>query len=89
MTPDAPAPGPRANALWRQIVTALEADIAAGVTPPGARLPTEAQLAARFDVNRHTVRRALDDLSRRGRVRVEQGRGSFVTQDVLDYQVAL
>ena len=87
MTPDAPAPGPRAIALWRQIVTALEADIAAGVTPPGARLPTEAQLAARFDVNRHTVRRALDDLSRRGRVRVEQGRGSFVTQDVLDYQV--
>ena len=33
------------------------------------------------------MRRALDELSRDGLVRVEQGRGSFVAEDVLDYNV--
>jgi GntR family transcriptional regulator, phosphonate transport system regulatory protein len=74
-------------ALWRQIAGSLRAAIADGSTPPGARLPTEAQLAAQFGVNRHTVRRALDALSRDGLVRIEQGRGSFVAEDVLDYTV--
>ena len=54
---------------------------------PGTRLPTEAELSAQFGVNRHTVRRALEELSRDGLVRVEQGRGSFVAEDVLDYNV--
>jgi GntR family phosphonate transport system transcriptional regulator len=74
-------------ARWRQIVDALEAEIAAATLAPGARLPTEAQLAARFAVNRHTVRRALEELSRSGLIRIEQGRGSFVTEDVLDYAI--
>jgi GntR family phosphonate transport system transcriptional regulator len=33
------------------------------------------------------VRRALEELSRGGLVRVEQGRGSFVAEDVLEYAV--
>ena len=74
-------------ALWRQIAQLLEQEIARGAHAPGARLPTEAAFAARFSVNRHTVRRALDELSRAGLVRVEQGRGAFVTEDVLDYTV--
>src|ERR1700722_14620421 len=73
--------------LWRQIANQLRADIAAGVNQPGAQLPTEAEMSARFGVNRHTVRRALEELSRDGLVRVEQGRGSFVAEDVLDYNV--
>jgi GntR family phosphonate transport system transcriptional regulator len=73
--------------LWRQIAGRLQADIASGVHKPGARLPTEAELSARFGVNRHTVRRALEELIRDGLVRVEQGRGSFVAEDVLDYTV--
>jgi len=74
-------------ALWRQIATRLQHDIGAGTYPPGGRLPTEAELSARFHVNRHTVRRALEELSRGGLVRVEQGRGSFVAEDVLEYAV--
>ncbi len=89
MTPDSFHPAPRADgvALWRQIANALEAEIAAATLAPGARLPTEALLAARFAVNRHTVRRALEELSRNGLIRIEQGRGSFVAEDVLDYTV--
>ena len=81
-------PHERGVALWRQIVRALQAEIAAGGHAPGGRLPTEAQMAARFGVNRHTVRRALEEMSREGLVRIEQGRGSFIAEDVLDYQVA-
>ncbi len=44
-------------------------------------------MSQRFGVNRHTVRRALEELSRGGLVRVEQGRGTFVTEDVLEYTV--
>jgi GntR family phosphonate transport system transcriptional regulator len=73
--------------LWRQIVSSLRAAIASGAYKPGTRLPTEADLSSLFGVNRHTVRRALEELSRDGLVRVEQGRGSFVAEDVLDYTV--
>ena len=74
-------------ALWRQIAGHIKNDIASGVAKPGAKLSTEAQLSARFAVNRHTVRRALEELSRDGLVRVEQGRGTFVAEDVLEYAV--
>jgi GntR family transcriptional regulator, phosphonate transport system regulatory protein len=73
--------------LWRQIAGQIQGDIASGTCKPGTRLPTEAELSIRFGVNRHTVRRALEELSRDGLVRVEQGRGSFVAEDVLDYNV--
>ena len=75
-------------ARWRQIMATLERDIGEGALAPGARLPSEAQLALRFAVNRHTVRRALEELSRAGLVRIAQGRGSFVAEDVLAYTVS-
>ncbi len=74
-------------ALWRQIASRLQQDIGEGRYSPGGRLPTEAELSHHFAVNRHTVRRALEELSRSGLVRVEQGRGSFVAEDVLEYSV--
>lgn len=74
-------------ALWRQIASQLQAAIGAGTYAPGARLPTEAELSQHFRVNRHTVRRALEELSRAGLVRVEQGRGAFVAEDVIEYAV--
>ncbi len=73
--------------LWRQIAETLRQEIGGEHYPPGARLPTEAELSARFSVNRHTVRRALEELSRGGLIRVEQGRGTFVAEDVLEYTV--
>jgi GntR family transcriptional regulator, phosphonate transport system regulatory protein len=72
-------------AVWRQIAHRLEGDLRAGGFEAGARLPTEAELAARFTVNRHTVRRAIADLAARGLIRVEQGRGIFLQDLVIDY----
>jgi GntR family phosphonate transport system transcriptional regulator len=77
----------RGIARWRQIVAVLEQEIAANVLRPGEQLATEQRLAERFGVNRHTARRAMEELSRAGLVRIEQGRGMFVAEDVLDYVV--
>ncbi len=74
-------------AAWRQIVDGIEADIAGERLSPGDRLPSEAQLAARFGVNRHTVRRALGVLASRGLVRASQGRGTFVEARPIAYPV--
>ena len=70
---------------WRRVADLIRAAIGDGAMTD--RLPAEAELAPRFGVNRHTVRRALEELSRDGLVRVEQGRGTFVAEDVLDYTV--
>lgn len=74
-------------ALWRQIAETLEKDIKEQVFAPGQKLPTEAELAERFAVNRHTVRRGIAFLEQEGALRVEQGRGTFVQERVVDYNL--
>lgn len=71
--------------LWRRIAATLSAEIAAGSHRPGAKLPTEAQLALRFGVNRHTVRRALAEMASAGTVQPRRGAGVFVTTVPADY----
>ena len=79
-------PDPR-TPLWRNIAEALQRDIRQNVLKPGDRLPSEQALVARFGVNRHTVRRAIAALSELGVLRAEQGRGTFVQTDRIDYQI--
>ena len=66
----------------------MEAAIASGRFGPGDRLPSENSLSEEFGVNRHTIRRALSVLEEEGRIRVEQGRGSFVREPVIHYPVS-
>jgi GntR family phosphonate transport system transcriptional regulator len=75
---------PRAP-IWSSITTALKEEIAAGTYAQGSKLPTEAQLALRFGVNRHTVRRALGALAEAGLVQPRRGAGVFVTSVPTDY----
>ncbi|OYW10231.1 MAG: phosphonate metabolism transcriptional regulator PhnF, partial [Acidiphilium sp. 37-67-22] len=75
------------EALWSQIAEALAGEIAAGAYRDDPRLPTETLLAARFGVNRHTIRRALVELANAGLIRTEHGRGSFAADAVLDYRI--
>lgn len=71
--------------IWKQIERQLLRDIAMEVFKPGEKMPTEMELSTRFDVNRHTVRQAMAALAEANVVRVEQGRGAFVQEQVLDY----
>ncbi|MCC5977508.1 MAG: phosphonate metabolism transcriptional regulator PhnF [Salinarimonas sp.] len=75
------------SALWATIRDALEADLAGGLYAPGDKLPSEAQLAARFCVNRHTVRRALAALAEAGIVHARRGAGVFVTARPTTYRI--
>jgi GntR family phosphonate transport system transcriptional regulator len=65
-------------ALWRQIADAIRLDIVGGKLANGDKLAGELPLAARFGVNRHTVRRAIAVLVDEGVLRTEHGRGTFV-----------
>jgi GntR family phosphonate transport system transcriptional regulator len=74
-------------AVWRQIGEMLAADIRNRIYEPGEQLPTEPELAARYAVNRHTIRRAMAELEQEGLVRIEQGRGTFVQEHAIDYAI--
>ncbi len=65
--------------IWQVIAETLRAELADGRYAPGEKLPTEAQLAGRFGVNRHTVRRALSELGTEGLVWSRRGAGVFVS----------
>jgi GntR family phosphonate transport system transcriptional regulator len=69
---------------WRQIADALGREVSAAHFA-SRRLPTEPELAERFGVNRHTIRRAIAALAEQGLVHAVQGRGTFVADHHIDY----
>lgn len=71
--------------VWRQIAHELQGRIARGQMVTGDRLPTEMALADEFQVNRHTVRRAIAALAEDGYVAAERGRGTFVARQPITY----
>lgn len=75
------------NPIWSAIAETLTAEIRGGHYRPGDKLPTEAALAARFGVNRHTVRHALASLTEAGIVHPRRGSGVFVTARPTEYRL--
>lgn len=65
---------------YQALAADLREEIAGGRFPPDRRLPTEAELSARYGVSRQTVRRALQDLVAEGLVFRVRGRGTYATQ---------
>ncbi|MBO1908617.1 phosphonate metabolism transcriptional regulator PhnF [Microvirga sp. 3-52] len=61
---------------WRRVADDIRGNIGDGIISDA--LPSELELAARYGVNRHTVRRAIAALTADGLLRVERGRGTFV-----------
>lgn len=76
--------------LYRQVSDALVERIVSGRWQPGDRLPSEGDLGVEFGVNRLTVRQAVKELVRCGRLRVRHGVGTFVADAVppIDIEVA-
>jgi GntR family transcriptional regulator len=55
-------------------------EISSAPLPPGTKLPSEGQLAKRFNVSRATVREAVRGLVEAGYVTRRRGSGSYVTE---------
>ena len=79
--PDAPLPVAkrRPRGLVMEIVGTLEGEIRSGQLPVGNKLPTEAEIMARFDVSRTVVREALSRLQASSLVETRHGIGTFVS----------
>jgi len=69
----------RGNPVYRVVLDDLQQRIRRGAWLPGARLPSITQLAKEFHVGTGSVREALQSLQSIGLVKIEHGRGIFVT----------
>lgn len=63
---------------YQQVFDALRQEIESGRLPVGSRVPSEADLVARFGASRITVGRAVRDLQRQGLVERRVGSGTYV-----------
>lgn len=64
---------------YYQLKEILEGRIESGEFHVGGKFPTDEELCAEYELSRGTVRRAVDMLVEEGRLRREQGRGTFVS----------
>jgi DNA-binding LacI/PurR family transcriptional regulator len=67
------------KALYRKVIDEILQDIRAGKLPLGSKLPSQSELIQKYNVSTGTIRQSLASLERRGIIRKEQGRGSFVS----------
>lgn len=68
---------------YYQLKEILESRIESGEFQIGNKFPTDEELCAEYRLSRGTVRRALDMLVENGKLRREQGRGTFVNSPAL------
>lgn len=73
--------------IYRQLAYALEEMISKDYQP-GDYLPSENELAEKFSVNRHTVRRAMDDLVAAGFIVRQQGKGCLIINNQIEYSLS-
>ncbi len=69
------------------IAADLAAKIRSGAYAPGAALPSQRDLSAAYDVTLATLRQALQLLERDGLVSQQPGRGTFVAEPKVAYQL--
>jgi len=72
--PRAPGSGP----LYRQVRHLLLESLRRGEWMPGAAIPSEIELARRFQVSQGTVRKAIGELASENLLVRRQGKGTFV-----------
>ncbi len=72
-----PSSSRAAVAPYARIKQHLKDELARGRWPPGAPMPSDAELVAQFGVSRMTVTRALNELRAEGLIERVQGVGTF------------
>ena len=61
------------DALYERIAARMTADVASGTYRPGAAVPSVSALCSQYDVSRATIRKALDELRRKGVIKHDSG----------------
>ncbi|RIX45661.1 MAG: GntR family transcriptional regulator [Rhodocyclales bacterium GT-UBC] len=72
------APSPTFSPLYRQIKDFLIRSLEDGEWGPGDAIPSEGELAVRFNVSQGTVRKAIDEMAAENLLVRRQGKGTFV-----------
>jgi GntR family transcriptional regulator len=73
---------PSGAPLYLKLKRSIENAVQRGVIKPGDALPSERDIAARADISRVTVRKAVQDLVRAGVLIQRHGSGTFVARPV-------
>jgi len=71
------------TSLYHRVFLVLRNQIDSGRYPPGSVLPSEQEVSREFGVSRVTSRRALSELAAAGVIYRQQGRGTFVRDDMI------
>lgn len=69
---------PTFSPLYRQIKTLIVQGLESGEWRPGEAIPSESDLAVRFNVSQGTVRKAIDEMAAENLVIRRQGKGTYV-----------
>lgn len=72
--------------VYQDVARTLEQEIRQTLSC-GDYLPSEAELARRFAINRHTLRRAVDQLVDAGMLLRQQGKGTLVVEQAVEYNI--
>jgi DNA-binding GntR family transcriptional regulator len=79
----------RSTPVATQVNEVLRERIRTAVYIPGARLPSESDLADEFDVSRATIRTVLASMAAEGLILRKQGDGTYVNQHIQDVNTHL
>ncbi len=72
------SPSPTFSPLYRQIKALILQGLESGEWRPGEAIPSESELAVRFNVSQGTVRKAIDEMAADNLLVRRQGKGTFV-----------
>ncbi|WP_188456221.1 GntR family transcriptional regulator [Virgibacillus oceani] len=75
------------SSLYEQIYNYILDKIKAGDMKQGDKIPTEEELAKQFNVSRITSKKALDLLSQKNVIDRFQGKGSYVSQNLPNFNI--
>lgn len=73
---------------WEEVRDRISQEITSELLSADTRLPSEPEMCVLYNTRRHSLRRALAALVAEGKLRVEQGRGTFVERaPLLNYVI--
>lgn len=75
--------------LYVQVADIIREKIVHGEWPHGSQIPTEDELCRIHSVSKATVRMAITELERKGYLKKQQGKGTFVTFSAPDLGMAV